>query len=229
MAPWLWLLLLLLLQSSPSSSSSSSSSSGIDLCDRTIYPPPWKLISDQISVLISGFAEARLSLLKQIVRAYSVSPVVHSIYILWGNTSTPWMLLNQTDFVSLGSPVFLVRQTSSSLNERFSPRPYIRTRAVLVCDDDITMDLEDLKLAFQIWKQNEERIVGFFPRSHEYHLKMKSWIYTIHPDRYSSIYLAHKNYGCYSYRLGDGKEGKNNRECYLGQKGTFCLTPHENV
>ena len=118
MAPWLWLLLLLLLQSS-------SSSSGIDLCDRSLYPPPWKLISDQISVLISGFAEARLSLLKQIVRAYSVSPVVHSIYILWGNTSTPWMLLNQTDFVSLGSPVFLVRQTSSSLNERFSPRPYI--------------------------------------------------------------------------------------------------------
>ena len=185
MAPWLWLLLLLLLQSS-------SSSSGIDLCDRSLYPPPWKLISDQISVLISGFAEARLSLLKQIVRAYSVSPVVHSIYILWGNTSTPWMLLNQTDFVSLGSPVFLVRQTSSSLNERFSPRPYIRTRAVLICDDDITMDLDDLKLAFQIWKQNEERIVGFFPRSHEYHLKMKSWIYTIHPDRYSSIYLAHK-------------------------------------
>lgn len=165
----------------------SSSSYALSICNRELYPPPWKLRSDQLSILISGFAEARLPLLKRIVRAYSISPVVHSIYILWGNTSTPWPLLNHTDLVSLGAPVFLVRQDTTSLNDRFLPRPYLKTRAVLISDDDITIDLDELKFAFQMWKENDRRIVGFFPRSHEYQLQSKSWIYTIHPDRYSLL------------------------------------------
>lgn len=177
--PWMAACFLMLWFSIGCSSHDSS------LCNKELYDPPWKLRSDQISILISGFAEARLPLLKQIARSYSVSAMVHSIYILWGNTSTPWSLLNQTDLVSIGAPVFLVRQDTTSLNDRFLPRPYLKTRAVLICDDDITIDLDDLKFAFQMWKENERRIVGFFPRSHEYQLHSMSWIYTIHPDRYS--------------------------------------------
>lgn len=163
----------------------SSCLSDANVCNRQLYPALWKLRSDQLSILISGFAEARLPLLKQITRTYSVSPVVHSIYILWGNTSTPSSFLNETDLISLGAPIFLVRQDTTSLNDRFLPRPFLNTRAVLICDDDITLDPDDLKFAFQIWKENEDRIVGFSPRSHEYHLHSKSWIYTVHPDRYS--------------------------------------------
>ncbi|MCO5595058.1 hypothetical protein L7F22_049095 [Adiantum nelumboides] len=164
---------------------SSSSTSASPACNRKLYAPPWQLRSDQITILISGFAEKRLPLLKQIARSYSVTPIVHSIYILWGNTSTPWALLNHTDLVSLGAPVYVVRQETTSLNDRFLPRTYIQTRAVLICDDDITIDLDELKFAFQMWKENDRRIVGFFPRSHEYQLQLKTWIYTIHPDRYS--------------------------------------------
>lgn len=156
-----------------------------NICNRELYPEVWELRSDQLSILISGFAEPRLPLLKQVALNYSASPVVHSIYILWGNPSTPWSILNETDLNSLGAPIFLVRQDSTSLNDRFRPRHYLKTRAVLICDDDITIDLEDLKFAFQIWKENDGRIVGFFPRSHEYQLHSKSWIYTIHHDRYS--------------------------------------------
>ncbi|MCO5594666.1 hypothetical protein L7F22_048699 [Adiantum nelumboides] len=164
---------------------SSSLTSASPACNRKLYAPPWQLRSDQITILMSGFAEKRLSLLKQIARSYSVTPIVHSIYILWGNTSTPWALLNHTDLVSLGAPVYVVRQQTTSLNDRFLPRTYIQTRAVLICDDDITIDLDELKFAFHMWKENDRRIVGFFPRSHEYQLQLKTWIYTIHPDRYS--------------------------------------------
>ncbi|MCO5595057.1 hypothetical protein L7F22_049094 [Adiantum nelumboides] len=45
--------------------------------------------------------------------------------------------------------------------------------------------VDELKFAFQMWKENDRSIVGFFPRSHEYQLQLKTWIYTIHPDRYS--------------------------------------------
>ncbi|KAJ7298729.1 hypothetical protein O6H91_Y460900 [Diphasiastrum complanatum] len=155
------------------------------ICDQTLYPAAWELKADQITILVNGFAEARLPLLQASMQKYSASPEVHSIFILWGNVSTPRSVLQSATFVSVGSPIYVVRQDSTSLNDRFLPRPYIKTRAVMVCDDDITIELEDLKFALQAWSENQRRIVGFFPRTHSYNLNTKSWIYTKSATRYS--------------------------------------------
>ncbi|KAL3697705.1 hypothetical protein R1sor_011781 [Riccia sorocarpa] len=157
-----------------------------ELCDRTKYPAAWELKSDQLTVLMNGFAEARLPLLQKHVRMYSMIPIVHSIYILWSNTSTPDEILEQLNFdEDMGAPVYLVRQHSTSLNDRFLPRPYIKTRAVMICDDDITVDPKSLIFALDAWREEQGRIVGFFPRSHAYELDSKSWVYVKQQGKYS--------------------------------------------
>ena len=37
----------------------------------------------------------------------------------------------------------------------------------------------------QVWRENQQRIVGFFPRAHSYQLDSHSWIYTKHQHKYS--------------------------------------------
>lgn len=140
-----------------------------------------------MTILVNGFSEERLSLLQTNVRFFSSFTFVHSIYILWGNASTPDTVLDQVDFFSLGAPIYVVRQQSQSLNDRFLPRSYISTRAVMICDDDITVDGEGLELAFRTWVSNEQQLVGFFPRAHSYQLDSKSWIYSKLPDQYSIL------------------------------------------
>jgi hypothetical protein len=37
----------------------------------------------------------------------------------------------------------------------------------------------------QVWRENQQRIVGFFPRAHSYQLESHSWIYTKNQRKYS--------------------------------------------
>ncbi|KAF3787245.1 Glycosyltransferase family protein 64 C3 [Nymphaea thermarum] len=145
------------------------------------------LRSDQLTVLINGFSESRLMLLQEIATVYSSSPAVHSVYVLWGNPSTASETLRNISFQSLGAPIFLFRDASPSLNNRFLPRLFIRTRAVAVCDDDVRIDSDSLRFAFRVWQNHPERIVGFFARSHEFDLSRRSWMYTVSSTRFSII------------------------------------------
>ncbi|EFJ07705.1 N-acetylglucosaminyltransferase-like protein [Selaginella moellendorffii] len=179
------------------------------VCQRDRYPQSIDLRPDQLTVLMNGFSEARIHILEQHAQAYSASPVVDAVYILWGNASTPDQVLLNANLESLGAPIYLVRQPSSSLNNRFLPRKEISTQAVLVCDDDISVDLSSLKFAFQVWSENQDRIVGLFPRSHSFQLGTKSWIYTKSSIRYSILLtkfmiLATENLYLYSCSMPAG-------------------------
>lgn len=159
------------------------------ICDLRSYSQPWRLRQDQLTVLINGFSESRLPLLCRLAQSYSAFPCVHSVFILWGNDSTPSEILETLDLSSLGAPIYVVNQPSRSLNDRFLPREaVIATQSVLVCDDDVEIDAEALCFALRVWAQHGgRRIVGFFARSHEFELDTGSWIYTVHPDRYSIV------------------------------------------
>ncbi|CAM6085729.1 unnamed protein product [Calypogeia fissa] len=156
-----------------------------ELCDRSKYRAESELRSDQITILVNGFSESRLPLLQTNVQAYSALSFVHSIYILWGNTSTPDDVLERWNFIGFGAPIYLVRQRSMSLNDRFLPRKYIETRVVAICDDDITVDVQSLGFAKDVWREDESRIVGFFPRTHVYDPDSKAWLYVRHYQSYS--------------------------------------------
>eukprot|EP00897_Mesotaenium_endlicherianum_P006376 jgi/Mesen1/5767/ME000292S04847 len=168
------------------------------LCDRRRYPSADSLLEDYVTILVNGFSEARIPLLQENMRLYSQSPVVDAIYVLWGNVSTPASLLAQEHWVSAGAPIHVIRQKTTSLNDRFLPRAFIRTKAVAICDDDITVDARTLAFALRVWRENQQRLVGFFPRAHAYQLATRTWAYTKLPDRYSimltKLMLLHTEY-----------------------------------
>ncbi|KAB2619232.1 exostosin-like 3 [Pyrus ussuriensis x Pyrus communis] len=183
-----------------------------DPCNPNAQQDPRTLISDQLTVLINGYSESRIPLLQSIVTTYAASSLVLSILVLWGNPSTPSQTLSQlarnlTDSSFGFSGISVIHQASDSLNNRFLPRPEIKTRAVLVCDDDVEVDPKSLEFAFRMWGSNPDRLVGFFVRSHDIDLSRKEWIYTVHPDKYSIMltkFMLLKSEYLYRYSCAGG-------------------------
>ncbi|KAG1364530.1 glycosyltransferase family protein 64 C3 [Cocos nucifera] len=164
--------------------STTTAASSDDACDPRSLPDRLNLRPDQLTVLISGYSERRLPLLHSLAAGYASLPSVAAVLILWGNPSTPSHVLSH---LSSSSKVTVVRDPSPSLNGRFLPRAAIRTRAVAICDDDMEVDPRSLAWAFAVWRSHEHSLVGFFARSHDLDLARRTWIYTIHPDRYSIV------------------------------------------
>ncbi|XP_047317097.1 glycosyltransferase family protein 64 C3 isoform X2 [Impatiens glandulifera] len=186
-----------------------------DTCNHKLLPDPRTLRPDQTTVLINGYSESRIPLLRSIVAAYSSSSSIASIIVLWGNPSTSSKTLsnlsNNLTSISYGTTlqISLILQSSDSLNSRFLPRPQIQTRSVIICDDDIEIDSESVEFAFQVWTQNQNRLIGFFARSHEIDILGRTWIYTVHPEKYSIIltkFMIMKTDYLYKYSCEGGNE-----------------------
>ncbi|KHG16982.1 Exostosin-1c [Gossypium arboreum] len=182
------------------------------VCHPGNQPNPRTLRSDQLTVLINGYSESRIPLLHSIAASYSASPVVSSVLVLWGNPHTsPLTLSHLAHNLSVSSwgnaAISLVPQSSSSLNARFLPRLSIGTRAVLVCDDDVEVDLKTVEFAFRMWKGNPDRLIGIFVRSHDIDMTRKEWIYTVHPNKYSIVltkFMMMKREYLFKYSCGGG-------------------------
>ncbi|KAK6927779.1 Glycosyl transferase 64 domain [Dillenia turbinata] len=198
-----------------------SAASTSDHCDPRIRPDRRTLRSDQLTVLINGYSESRINLLRPIVAAYSTSPIVASVLILWGNPKTSAETLaqlskNLTASFYGASPISIIPHSTESLNNRFLPRPsFITTRAVLICDDDIEIDTKSFEFAFKIWSSQQNSLVGFFARSHDLDLTHKTWIYTVHPDKYSIMltkFMIMKTEYLYKYSCEGGEAMREMRE-----------------
>ncbi|XP_059315726.1 glycosyltransferase family protein 64 C3-like [Lycium ferocissimum] len=168
-------------------------------------PPvnPQTLQTDQLTVLINGYSEHRIPLLQSIAATYAAASSVAAVVILWSNPTTPPQILSDLtkSLATSSTPISILRQRSSSLNLRFYPHKSITTRAVLICDDDIEPDPDSIDFAFNVWRSDPDRLVGFFVRSHSYDLSQKSWIYTMENNKYSIaltkfmiLNLRRKNY-----------------------------------
>ncbi|MGV8048584.1 hypothetical protein PJP07_30750, partial [Mycobacterium kansasii] len=38
-----------------------------------------------------------------------------------------------------------------------------------------------------MWRSHPDRLVGFFARSHDFDLARRTWMYTVHPDKFSIV------------------------------------------
>uniref|UniRef100_A0ACD5YBA8 Uncharacterized protein n=1 Tax=Avena sativa TaxID=4498 RepID=A0ACD5YBA8_AVESA len=144
---------------------------------------------DRLTVLLSGYSERRLPLLRAIAGAYAAHPLVLAVIVLWCNPSTPD---DRLLFPRFPPRVSLHRTASSSLNSRFLPHASIRTAAVAVADDDVLPDAAAISFAFAAWQQRANgrpgTLVGFFPRSHRLDLARGRWAYAApQPGRYSMV------------------------------------------
>ncbi|KQJ98991.1 glycosyltransferase family protein 64 C3 [Brachypodium distachyon] len=151
-------------------------------CDEASWPQEANLRPDRLTVLLSGYSERRLPLLRPIAASYASHPLVLAVVILWCNPSTPSSLLRRLH--PFPPSISLHRTSSPSLNARFLPlRSVIRTAAVAVADDDLLPDAAAISFAFATWQQHQHhnqssRLVGLFPRSHHLDLAQARWAYT---------------------------------------------------
>ncbi|PKA57279.1 alpha-1,4-N-acetylglucosaminyltransferase EXTL3 [Apostasia shenzhenica] len=103
--------------------------------------------------------DARLWNLKEYVKHYSRCASVREIVVVWNKGIPP----TEDEFDS-AVPVRIRIEKLNSLNNRFRVDPLIQTRVVLELDDDILMTCNDVEKGFRVWRENPERIVGFYPR-----------------------------------------------------------------
>lgn len=120
------------------------------------YPVDCKF--SQFTLLAMTY-DARIWNLKMYVNHYSRCASVREIVVVWNKGSAP-----DPDEMDSAVPVRIRVEKRNSLNNRFRPDPSIKTKAVLELDDDIMMSCNDLERGFKIWRENPERLVGFYPR-----------------------------------------------------------------
>lgn len=154
-----------------------------DICNplTTLYNPKKFAIQNKFSVLIGTWD--RLPLLRRLILHYQQSKFVHKIYVTWHNPAQkpPEDFLRN---VRRKPPVEILVQKYDSLNNRFNPITNLETRAILVCDDDIRVNITDVEYAFEVWKGRQHSLVGVFPRYHGYDVQNGTYIYdSKSPDR----------------------------------------------
>ncbi|KAI0518876.1 hypothetical protein KFK09_006313 [Dendrobium nobile] len=181
-----FLLLFLFISTSTSTSTSTAVdlSTTLNISDLCLYSPNLSsLPSDRLTVLISAYHPSRSALLRRLTLSYSSLPFISSIVILWSNPSSPPPTLPPHP------KLHLLPLPSSSLNLRFLPlpSPLLLSRFIAIADDDISPSPHSLSLALSLLSRRPLSLLGFFPRSHALDLHSKSWIYTLHPDRYSIV------------------------------------------
>ncbi|KAG0573241.1 hypothetical protein KC19_VG161200 [Ceratodon purpureus] len=104
--------------------------------------------------------EARLWNLQMYVKHYSRCASVREIVVVWNKGTPPDAV---RDFDS-AVPVRIRVEPQNSLNNRFKPDEMIKTKAVFELDDDIMMTCDDVERGFRAWRENPDRLVGYYPR-----------------------------------------------------------------
>eukprot|EP00271_Cylindrocystis_brebissonii_P022200 TRINITY_DN840_c0_g2_i1.p1 TRINITY_DN840_c0_g2~~TRINITY_DN840_c0_g2_i1.p1 ORF type:complete len:1006 (+),score=150.73 TRINITY_DN840_c0_g2_i1:961-3978(+) len=143
------------------------------------------LVKDKLSVVMNCFD--RFDLMVYMVRRYAALDFVYKIYIVWGNTHiTPF----KPSYFNISKPIEILYSGIDSLNDRFKPIPSLETEAILMCDDDIEVKVDALRVAFERWRESPYRLVGFFPRAHYRDPKTRQLVYVLTPKQEYSIVLT---------------------------------------
>lgn len=133
-------------------------------------------------------------------------PSLRQIVFIWQNVGTPLPdFLNATaleHYSESGVEVKVRVSRKNSMNERFRPladwHEHIRTRAVMIMDDDVALRRETLEWGYQQWKEFNDaghggptkgKIVGFAGRDAE-PVGAGKWGYTVQPRSTYSMVLS---------------------------------------
>eukprot|EP00871_Galdieria_phlegrea_P002310 jgi/Galph1/307/GphlegSOOS_G5068.1 len=130
-------------------------------------------IQNKFSVIISTFD--REELLNKLLIHYSRSKKIYKIYVVWHNPQSQ----APSNFRIGNIPVVFLSQQYDSLNNRFNPIHDLETQVVLICDDDVYVSIEDVEFAFEVWRNNQNALVGIFPRFHRRNKESGQWEYLV--------------------------------------------------
>eukprot|EP00963_Diacronema_lutheri_P003025 scaffold244_cov372-Pavlova_lutheri.AAC.5 len=114
-----------------------------------------------VSFIVGGYHTSRVQLIEHFVCKHSKVSFVKWIHVNWGSNQT----VPDVNQFRCSQKLSISHASSSSLNDRLVVPHFIKTNCIGVVDDDIVVSLRAITFAYQMWRENPDRMVGFFPRS----------------------------------------------------------------
>lgn len=116
--------------------------------------------SDGCTVVLQAYNKNRFKLLQSILYPYETSEFVKHIIIKTNYSVSfdfPYQLANTRKLKILKTDVM-------SLNNRFAVPHKFRGTCNIIADDDISIEAQELLFIYQIWRKNQDKLVGPFVR-----------------------------------------------------------------
>ena len=141
-----------------------TSTSDKRIANLTVPAPDPDVLNEKLTIIMTLFYTNRMGFILNILKRYQEFPYVQlidKIIIVWNNIymSIPQQLQDQKNFVIIKSEV-------NSLNNRWIlPIPHIKTRAIVMHDDDMFVRYEAFECMFKIWKQSPDRMISQYVRT----------------------------------------------------------------
>lgn len=159
--------------------------------------------NEQFTVIILTYERVEM-LLKTLSRLKG-TPYINKIIIVWNSVANPPKA--ELVWPDVGAPIEIVKVSRNSLNNRFIPYDKIETDAILTLDDDTPLRPDEIVLAFRVWRESRDRIVGFPGRYHAWDSGQNSWTYNSNHSCELSMVLTggaffHRYYNyIYTYQM----------------------------
>ncbi|XP_022091151.1 exostosin-like 3 [Acanthaster planci] len=130
-------------------------------------------------------------------------PYMNKVLIVWNHPKPP---SSYAKWPKQRVPMQIILQAKNSMNNRFLPFDEIETDAILFLDDDVhRLTHDEIDLAFRVWRENRDQIVGFPGRNHAMDVNNENFRYDAEKSCEVSMVLPqaaflHKYYNyVYSY------------------------------
>eukprot|EP01095_Lingulamoeba_sp_RSL-Kostka_P006559 TRINITY_DN2064_c0_g4_i1.p1 TRINITY_DN2064_c0_g4~~TRINITY_DN2064_c0_g4_i1.p1 ORF type:complete len:281 (+),score=76.67 TRINITY_DN2064_c0_g4_i1:303-1145(+) len=110
----------------------------------------------------------RQDVFKTVIENYCTIPEIDQILLIWNNLDLDKFPIPKPEDFNCIVPVRPLKMSENQVSNRLMQAPHIRTNAIFQVDDDIIINPKDIRLAFNIWKGDQDRMVGFQARTHLY-------------------------------------------------------------
>ncbi len=115
--------------------------------------------SDGCTVVIQAYNKNRFELLQSILYPYETSEFVKHIII-----KTNYSISNFAYQFANIRKLEILKTDVLSLNNRFAIPPKFKSACNIVADDDIFIEAQELFFIYQVWRNNQDKLVGPFVR-----------------------------------------------------------------
>jgi alpha-1,4-N-acetylglucosaminyltransferase EXTL3 len=131
---------------------------------------------EQFTIVILAYE--REPVLINSLEKYVRLPYLNRIVIVWNGAQPPSIeFAHKFATYMSSSRMHVLLARNNSLNSRFLPFDLLTTDAVLSMDDDTLLRNDEIVMAFRVWRENRDRIVGFPARYHTWSSNARDYIY----------------------------------------------------
>ncbi|XP_028405951.1 exostosin-1a-like [Dendronephthya gigantea] len=145
------------------------------------YPFYYQITGHEVASSFTAVIYATSSYLRvasplyTLIQTVAKSQYLEKIVVLWTAKEN---IPSKRRWPSIDVTIAIQRPDNTNGNSRLSPRSLISSDVILSLDEDVTLNVDEINFAFQVWRKFPQRIVGFPCRSHYWDRGLSKWFYT---------------------------------------------------